>query len=117
MTLVAAARRVGWLPVPGWVRGYRRSWLRGDVIAGVTVTAFLVPQVMAYADLGVALAMAVALLCVLGWFGHLSVLAQLGKLVGISTQETGSSPSCASWRRCSTGPIFRPWPSASARSR
>ena len=30
-------------------RGYRRSWLRGDVVAGLTVAAYLVPQVMAYA--------------------------------------------------------------------
>lgn len=28
---------------------YQRQWLRGDVIAGVTVAAYLVPQVMAYA--------------------------------------------------------------------
>ena len=32
-----------------WVRGYRRSWLRHDLIAGVTVAAYLIPQVMAYA--------------------------------------------------------------------
>ena len=31
------------------LRGYQRSWLRGDLIAGVTVAAYLVPQVMAYA--------------------------------------------------------------------
>jgi high affinity sulfate transporter 1 len=31
------------------LRGYRRSWLRGDLIAGVTVAAYLIPQVMAYA--------------------------------------------------------------------
>jgi sulfate permease, SulP family len=31
------------------LRGYRRSWLRGDLIAGVTVATYLVPQVMAYA--------------------------------------------------------------------
>jgi SulP family sulfate permease len=36
---------------PAWSVGYRRAWWRGDVIAGVTVTAYLVPQVMAYADL------------------------------------------------------------------
>jgi high affinity sulfate transporter 1 len=30
-------------------RGYQRAWLRGDVLAGVTVAAYLVPQVMAYA--------------------------------------------------------------------
>ncbi|AEV73778.1 high affinity sulfate transporter 1 [Mycolicibacterium rhodesiae NBB3] len=29
--------------------GYERSWLRGDVTAGLTVAAYLVPQVMAYA--------------------------------------------------------------------
>lgn len=31
------------------LRGYQRRWLRGDLVAGVTVTAYLVPQVMAYA--------------------------------------------------------------------
>ena len=41
--------RVAGLPLPAAVRGYRRSWLRGDLLAGVTVAAFLVPQVMAYA--------------------------------------------------------------------
>ena len=33
------------------VRDYRRAWWRGDVIAGLTVTAYLVPQVMAYAQI------------------------------------------------------------------
>ena len=37
-------------PLPDWVRGYERTWLRGDVLAGVTVTAYLIPQVMAYAE-------------------------------------------------------------------
>jgi len=31
------------------LRGYRRGWLGGDLTAGVTVAAYLVPQVMAYA--------------------------------------------------------------------
>ncbi|GAA5017985.1 SulP family inorganic anion transporter [Streptomyces siamensis] len=42
----------GWrrlLPGLGVLLGYRRSWLRGDLLAGVTVAAYLVPQVMAYA--------------------------------------------------------------------
>lgn len=30
-------------------RSYQREWVRGDVLAGVTVAAYLVPQVMAYA--------------------------------------------------------------------
>lgn len=117
---------------PPWITGYRRSWVGRDLVAGVTVTAYLVPQVMAYADLAgvppatglwaavgalvgyalvgtsptlsagpesttalmtaaalgsvagpgraadlaTLLAFAVAGLCVLGWLGHLSVLAR-----------------------------------------
>jgi high affinity sulfate transporter 1 len=30
---------------------YQRGWLRGDVLAGITVAAYLIPQVMAYAEL------------------------------------------------------------------
>ena len=44
--------RIDWTAVaPGLAqfRGYRRSWLRGDVMAGLTVVAYLVPQAMAYA--------------------------------------------------------------------
>ncbi|WP_445519798.1 SulP family inorganic anion transporter [Streptomyces sp. NEAU-174] len=37
------------MPGLGALAGYRRSWLRGDLLAGVTVAAYLVPQVMAYA--------------------------------------------------------------------
>src|SRR5690606_20842477 len=29
---------------------YERGWLRGDVVAGITVAAYLVPQVLAYAE-------------------------------------------------------------------
>lgn len=38
--------------LPGYVvlRRYQRSWLRGDLLAGVTVAAYLIPQVMAYAE-------------------------------------------------------------------
>jgi high affinity sulfate transporter 1 len=39
------------LPGLAALHGYRRSWLRGDVVAGLTVAAYLVPQVMAYAGL------------------------------------------------------------------
>ncbi|MED7954654.1 SulP family inorganic anion transporter [Streptomyces sp. BE303] len=48
-------RSGGWRPsapaLPGLavLRGYRRGWLRGDLLAGGTVAAYLVPQVMAYA--------------------------------------------------------------------
>jgi sulfate permease, SulP family len=41
----------GYLQVPGIaeIRRYQRPWLRGDLIAGLTVSAYLVPQVLAYA--------------------------------------------------------------------
>jgi SulP family sulfate permease len=39
------------VPGVGVLRGYRREWLRGDVLAGVTVAAYLIPQVMAYAQI------------------------------------------------------------------
>ncbi len=39
------------LPGVADLASYRRSWLRGDLIAGVTVAAYLVPQVMAYSGL------------------------------------------------------------------
>ena len=40
---------VKWAPGVAQFRGYQRAWLRGDVLAGLTVAAYLVPQVMAYA--------------------------------------------------------------------
>jgi sulfate permease, SulP family len=33
------------------LRGYQRSWLRGDLVAGVTVWAVLVPEALAYASI------------------------------------------------------------------
>ena len=38
-----------WLPGAWRLRHYERAWLRSDILAGVTVAAYLVPQVMAYA--------------------------------------------------------------------
>lgn len=38
-----------YLPGIAVLRRYERSWLRGDVAAGITVAAYLAPQVMAYA--------------------------------------------------------------------
>ena len=36
-------------PGVGVLRRYQRRWFRGDVLAGITVAAYLIPQVMAYA--------------------------------------------------------------------
>ena len=41
--------------MPGWLfallRGYHRDWLRGDLVAGLTVWAVLVPEALAYATI------------------------------------------------------------------
>jgi sulfate permease, SulP family len=36
---------------PGWLRGYRRAWLRPDVVAGVVVWSVVTPQAVAYAQI------------------------------------------------------------------
>jgi sulfate permease, SulP family len=41
---------VSW-PVFRSLRGYQRSWLRGDAVAGLTVWAVLVPEALAYASI------------------------------------------------------------------
>ncbi len=44
-------RRHGLSALPTWVTGYRRAWLRGDLIAGLTVWAVLIPESLAYATI------------------------------------------------------------------
>ncbi len=40
------------LPALAWLQGYRRDWLRFDLIAGVTLWAIATPQTIAYAQIG-----------------------------------------------------------------
>ena len=40
-----------YLPILGWLPKYERSWLRTDLIAGLTVVALLIPEGMAYAQI------------------------------------------------------------------
>ena len=37
------------VPMVGWIRSYDRSWLKGDLIAGVAVAALIVPKNLGYA--------------------------------------------------------------------
>ncbi|WP_448006719.1 SulP family inorganic anion transporter [Agromyces bauzanensis] len=41
----------GLVPILGWIRSYDRRWLRGDLIAGVTVAALIVPKNLGYAGI------------------------------------------------------------------
>lgn len=42
---------VRWFPPAGWLAGYRSDWLRGDLVAGVTLAAYAIPVSLAYAGL------------------------------------------------------------------
>ena len=39
------------IPILDWARRYDRRWLRGDLIAGIAVTAMIVPKNLGYADI------------------------------------------------------------------
>ena len=78
---MANAGESGWerlLPGLAVLRHYDRAWLRPDVMAGLTVTAYLVPQVMAYAQIA-------GLPPVVGLWGMIAPLAVYA-LVGSSRQ-------------------------------
>jgi SulP family sulfate permease len=40
-----------WIPIIDAFRGYQPAWLRGDLIAGVSVCVVMIPSVVAYAEL------------------------------------------------------------------
>jgi SulP family sulfate permease len=40
-----------YLPILNWLPKYQRGWLRGDILAGLTVLALLIPEGMAYAEI------------------------------------------------------------------
>ena len=44
-------RWLGRLPPARWLAEYRASWLRSDVVAGVTLAAYAIPVSLAYAGL------------------------------------------------------------------
>src|SRR5690349_7610328 len=39
------------VPVPEWIRNYKRDWLKPDVIAGLTAAAVVIPKALAYATI------------------------------------------------------------------
>jgi SulP family sulfate permease len=75
------------LPGVWQLRNYERKWLRGDLLAGVAVAAYLIPQVMAYAE--VAGLPAVAGLWAI--FGPLAVYAVLGSSRQLSVGPESST--------------------------
>src|SRR3974390_3498001 len=42
---------LSWFPPARWLAEYRADWLRGDIIAGMTLAAYAIPVSLAYAGL------------------------------------------------------------------
>lgn len=98
-------------PVPPGVRGHHRSWLGRDALAGATVAAYLVPQVMAYA--GVAGLPPVAGLWAVLPAMVLYALIGSSRLLSVGPESTtalmtavavGSPPAIRAGTRCSRRP-------------
>jgi high affinity sulfate transporter 1 len=76
---VAAGSTSAWIPGLAVVRAYQRNWLGKDVVAGLVLTALLVPQGMAYAELAglpPVTGLYTSVLCLLGYavFGPSRIL-------------------------------------------
>lgn len=68
-----------WVPGIDQVRGYRREWLSKDIVAGLVLSALLVPQGMAYAELAglpAVTGLYTSILCLVGYaiFGPSKIL-------------------------------------------
>ena len=85
---------MGW----SWLRGYQRVWLRGDLLAGLTVAAYLVPQVMAYAALA-------GLPPVAGLWAILAPLALYAFLGSSRNLSLGPESSTALMTAAAVGPL------------
>lgn len=48
LTNTGKASRDCWLPALQWLRSYDRSWFKWDAVAGLTASAVVIPQAMAY---------------------------------------------------------------------
>ena len=43
--------RFAWIPALGWIRAYTAQNVRVDLIAGLSLAAFVIPESLAYASL------------------------------------------------------------------
>src|ERR1041384_581257 len=48
---MSSAFLLRWIPALTWLRTYNATWLRGDVLAGITLAAYLLPAALGDASL------------------------------------------------------------------
>src|SRR5208337_2554667 len=49
--LATKGQNRGYIPIADWLFGYQKDWLRPDIIAGLTMSAVVIPKAMAYATI------------------------------------------------------------------
>ncbi len=86
-----------WIPALSWLRSYDRSWLRGDVLAGITLAAYLLPAALGDASLANLPPQAGLYACLFGglvfWifcssrFTTVSVTSAISLVIGASLSE------------------------------
>ena len=75
------------LPILRWGRHYDRTNLRGDLVAGLTVSALLVPQGLAYALLA-------GLPPQIGLYASIAPVLAYGRSAHRASWRSARSPSC-----------------------
>ena len=51
IAVISSSPLLRWIPAFTWLRSYDQSWLRGDVLAGITLAAYLLPAALGDASL------------------------------------------------------------------
>ena len=51
IAVISSSPLLRWIPAFIWLRAYDRTWLRGDVLAGITLAAYLLPAAIGDASL------------------------------------------------------------------
>jgi MFS superfamily sulfate permease-like transporter len=99
------------LPVLDWLRRYDRNWLRGDVVAGITLAAYLLPAGLGDASLANLPPQAGLYACLFGglllWlfcssrYTAISVTSAISLLIGASLGEIagGDTTGSVRWRQ------------------
>lgn len=113
---VRSGRGRRWLPGLDLLRHYQRGWLRADVLAGVTVAAYSIPQVVAYAEVA-------GLPPVTGLWALICTLPVYAVLGSSRQLSVGPESTTALMTAAAIGPLaladtqrYGPWPRAYARS-
>ena len=81
-----AGARGRWISILDGIRPYQRSWLRGDIVAGITLAALAIPEVMGYTKIAgmpvitglYTVLIPIAAFALFGSSRHLVVGAELG---------------------------------------